>query len=98
MPTVSVKQAPYNATGNGVTDDTAAIQAAISSSAGELLVLFPAGTYKITQKITIANDRVRLVGDGTWVTRLLFAPSAGQSILFDFTKASAAVLYQNSVE
>lgn len=37
----------YGATGNGVTDDTTAIQAAFTASAGEQ-VYIPAGTYKIT--------------------------------------------------
>ena len=51
----------FGATGNGVTDDTAAIQAAINSLSvygGE--IVFPAGDYLVTSTITI--------GDGTTTT------------------------------
>jgi hypothetical protein len=49
---INVKTAPYHATGDGTTDDTAAIQAALTK-AGEPksltpTVYFPPGTYKIT--------------------------------------------------
>jgi hypothetical protein len=54
----------YGATGNGVTDDTAAIQAAINAvgaTGGGLY--FPTGTYKITSGLTVAN-RMFIQGTG----------------------------------
>ena len=54
--TVSVKD--FGAVGNGVADDTAAIQAAITASTS---IVFPAGTYKTTSSISIPGNRV-LVG------------------------------------
>jgi polygalacturonase len=46
---VNVKLNPYNASGNGVTDDRAAIQSAIDdvANAGGGCVYFPAGVYVI---------------------------------------------------
>lgn len=49
--TVNVKDAPYNATGNGITDDTAAIQTAVDAviAAGASgTVNFPSGTYIVS--------------------------------------------------
>lgn len=55
---INVKTFPYLAKGDGVTDDTAAIQAALNAAAqlsivpqgtqGEYVVLFPRGRYKIS--------------------------------------------------
>ena len=42
----------YGAVGDGVADDTAAIQAAI---AADLNVFFPAGTYKITDTLVVRS-------------------------------------------
>lgn len=64
---VSVKD--FGAVGDGVTDDTAAIQAAINTADGRT-VLLPAGTYKITSTLTFTptaatfEKPIRLVGDG----------------------------------
>lgn len=51
----------YGATGNGTTDDTSAIQAAVTAAAGGP-VYFPAGTYVISSTIN-------------WKTTVLFAPA-----------------------
>jgi hypothetical protein len=56
--TVSVKD--FGAVGDGVTDDTVAIQTAINSGAGE--VLFPMGTYITTAPIYI-DDSITLTGE-----------------------------------
>lgn len=63
--TVSVQDRQFGAIGDGVTDDTAAIQAAIdylySAGGGQLDI--PKGTYGITDTIFIKNN-IRLVGKG----------------------------------
>jgi hypothetical protein len=43
----------YGAVGNGVADDTVAIQAAVNAAVGNQLVFFPAGVYKITDTINL---------------------------------------------
>lgn len=84
---VSVKD--FGATGDGSTDDTAAIQAAInyctSLSNRKQTLYFPANNagayYKITSTLTI-NGRLNIVGDGEFST-IIYADgfSAGQYIL-----------------
>ena len=56
---VSVKD--FNAVGDGVTDDTAAIQAALNSSP---YVIFPQGTYSINQNLVINYDNSYIEGVG----------------------------------
>lgn len=50
---VSVKQAPYNAVGNGVTDDTTAIQAALNATPAGGICFMPPGQYATTAPLTI---------------------------------------------
>lgn len=51
----------FGATGDGTTDDTTAIQAALDS--GSSVVYMPEGTYKITEQITCPAN-VSVYGDG----------------------------------
>lgn len=63
--TVSVKD--FGAVGNGVADDTAAIQAAInyvgSKSGGTILL--PAGSYRITSTLSCLYPNILFVGEGS---------------------------------
>lgn len=63
----NVKAAPFNAVGNGIADDTAAIQAAITqASTNKGVVVFPTGTYKITSRLTIAGNCI-ITADGAGI-------------------------------
>ena len=55
---VNVKD--FGAKGDGVTDDTAAIQAAVTASSK--VVVIPSGTYKLTSAISAANRYIKLLG------------------------------------
>ncbi|MFL6601838.1 MAG: glycosyl hydrolase family 28-related protein [Steroidobacteraceae bacterium] len=53
----------YGAVGNGTTDDTAAIQAAVNAARSLGLTLyFPAGTYKTTSSISVSGY-IHMLGD-----------------------------------
>lgn len=55
----------YGATGNGVTDDSVAIQNAINSlGQGGGIVYFPVGVYLINTPLTSSAQNVQVVGDG----------------------------------
>lgn len=63
---INVKGAPYNATGNGSTDDTAAINAAIgtvNSGTGDTLY-FPPGTYLTGTGLATITAPFRVLGSG----------------------------------
>lgn len=54
----------YGAVGNNVTDDTTALQSALTAAAGKSLYI-PAATYKISAALTIPNgSHVTILGDG----------------------------------
>jgi len=55
----------YGATGDGVTDDTTAIQAALDSGGKDIFL--PEGTYKITATLTVPKD-VNIKGAGISAT------------------------------
>jgi hypothetical protein len=91
---ISVKM--FGATGDGTTDDTTAIQAAIeyfSSGLGRLYI--PDGTYLVTSTLTVAQDRIHIYGAGQHATRIKFEPTAND-VCFDITKG-ASVIYQGSL-
>lgn len=57
---VNVKEPPFGAVGDGVADDTAAINLALASGAGRS-VYFPAGVYKVTSSLYIYGSGTEVV-------------------------------------
>ena len=93
---VSVKD--FGAIGDGVTDDTAAIQAALDSAVGVgLAVYMPAGTYKTTATLNWPQDwPVRLYGDGVETTHINYT---GANTAINMYDAGASTKYvKSSVE
>ena len=84
--TVSVKD--FGATGNGTTDDTVAIQAAIDT--GAACVFFPKGTYKVTSQLQL-RSYLRLQGEhmahsfllATNANTILYGGTSPASVLYD---------------
>jgi len=94
---VNVKHTDFGAVGNGTTDDTAAIQAAIDSLAATGgVVYFPKGHYKTTSALTLhpvsgsyAGITFRGVG---WFFGATPANNAGSMIEYASSTGSALVL------
>lgn len=63
-PWINVKAGPYNAVGDGVHDDTAAIQAAVTAGGDGATLLFPPGTYLVTSTIQVNYAGVHFMGGG----------------------------------
>lgn len=77
--TASVKD--FGAIGNGIADDTAAIQAAMTA---ENAVYFPPGTYLVSSPITLKSNN------------MIFGAGASSVISYTGTATSQGALYANS--
>jgi PKD repeat protein len=104
---VNAKNAPYNATGDGTTDDTAAIKSAIAACPAGSAVLLPQGTYRLSGTLTI-NKGMVVRGEGPDKTKLIQSASghifrisgSGASAVTDvasgFTKGSDTITVANA--
>jgi hypothetical protein len=76
----------YGAKGDGTTDDTTAIQAAIAAmwtSGNGRQLYFPKGTYIVSAKLDLSGKQgFRLVGDGPYATKLKWAGAAGLDFIY----------------
>ncbi|MEM1164711.1 MAG: glycosyl hydrolase family 28-related protein [Planctomycetota bacterium] len=82
MGLINVAAPPYSATGDGVADDTAAIQAALDAAGGiapsftnGVIVFVPNGTYRLTGPVFIRSDDTMLLGQSEAGTVLRFEES-----------------------
>jgi len=72
----------FGAVGDGVTDDTAAIQAAINAASGKTVII-PSGTYIVNQLNGISA--VAIVGDSSGSTTLKRKNNSPSRSILDFT-------------
>ena len=88
--TVSVKD--FGAVGDGIADDTAAIQTAVNyvnSLDNGGTVFFPTGNYKVTSTITLFSDKTGLLGNAAVIT--LTGNTSESYVLFNITHSSNTV-------
>jgi len=92
----NIKHPDFGAAGNGVTDDTSAIQTAINAavSAGGGTVYFPSGAYYTSAPLVINGSSVHLAGEGR--ASSLDVHGSFDSILIN-TTSSPDGQYGNSV-
>lgn len=76
---VNVRAYPYLAKGDGVTDDGAAINAAIIAAGSGNIVYLPPGTYKTTIPIVLKNG-VTLQGAG-WIATTIASTSTTDAVV-----------------
>ncbi|MGK3968635.1 glycosyl hydrolase family 28-related protein [Sorangium sp. So ce118] len=92
----NVKNAPYNAVGDGNADDRQAIQNAINdagtaSGGSGGIVYIPKGTYKLETGLVVAYDNIILEGEGRKTVLKYYAASpVGAVIPLHFTKPASA--------
>ena len=90
----------YGAVGDGVTDDTAAIQAAITAvgSSNNGKIIFPAGIYKISAELSITSP-VILCGDGPKASVIRQTSATANGLNFNFSSlVQGGGLFDLSVE
>ena len=77
----------FGAKGDGVTDDTSAIQAALNT---ERRVYLPAGVYLCTAKLT-ATSSINILGDGGEESKLVWGSgSSSVGLILDYTSTTNA--------
>lgn len=73
---VSVKD--FGAVGDGATDDTTALQAALDAASGKTLEFMPGATYKVTGQLLIKGDATKIRGNGATINTY----ATGEAITF----------------
>jgi len=78
----------FGAVGDGVADDTAAVQKAIDSGAGD--IVFPRGTYRLTSTVRVELDRVGFTSLTSTGTARVIMAGAGPAFHFLGTHGGSA--------
>jgi hypothetical protein len=100
---INVNAPPYNATGDGDTDDTAAILAAVGDlGAGQNTLFFPGETYLVTAADPapfVLPDGARVVGNGRLATTIKTADDPGAAArIFNVTGDGRAEFYDLTIQ
>ncbi|GAB3248592.1 glycosyl hydrolase family 28-related protein [Nocardioides dilutus] len=88
---INVKDSRFGATGDGSTDDTAAIRQALDEADDGGVVFFPPGTYLVasaTSSILTGRAGVTLAGAGPTASVITVAPTSAATRVLDLSRAS----------
>lgn len=88
QPSVAPTVKSFGATGDGKTDDTAAIQRAVDTKMGQ--IQFPKGVYRITKTITIDLEKLGPTSISSDGTATIIMSGAGPAFRFIGTHAGTA--------
>jgi len=88
-PFVSLKD--YGAVGNGVANDSQAVQNAFDAAGGIMSLIAPPGNYRIVTGLTMSKSYTSLIGAGSDLTKFTFEPT-GPGVLFDVHNAVAGTI------
>lgn len=94
--TVSVKD--FGAVGDGVADDTVAIQAALDSfGANGGTLYFPSGQYVISSTLTVTKDNIWLKGDGMVYTTIINTSATNTAIIWAAPNPATTFLFGGGI-
>lgn len=90
----------FGAKGNGVSDDTKAIQAAIDAAQllrAAAVVFFPPGSYLVSDTLRITAHRLSLIGSGRQTTQIRFTPRENGAVCIQIGQGKGSDIVQNFV-
>lgn len=102
---ISIKGPLYKGVGDGVTDDTEALEQAINASGGTIPVFLGAGTYKITRPLVLSVTKYSLLGSRTernggsdQATTINYRPTSALGPMISVTTTTSPSLDQGPFE
>src|SRR5579883_3358932 len=81
VPSIYYNVKQYGAKGDGTTDDTAAIQAAISAASTGGVIFLPVGSYLISTPLTLSVANTALMGVGFGSTIIASSSFSGAQMI-----------------
>lgn len=81
----------FGAIGDGVADDTTAIQTALNTVASGEALYFPTGNYKITSQLTFSTNNVCIYGEGSTQTIITYSGASTTNDIFLFDNGTSGI-------